>query len=337
MTKRAACGLVIVLLASLAALSAGPAARGAGGTPRSTRTIVSLTFDDGRRSQTAAVAILAAHRMHGTFFLNSDAVGNPYSISWSEAARIAAAGNEIGGHTLDHERLTDVSTAEARRQVCADRDALRAHGFDVSDFAYPYGSQNEEIRSIVQGCGYSSARGVGGLRSSYCPTCPIVETVPPPDLYLTRAVDDVLRTTTLQQMEDRVTSAEENGGGWLQFVFHDVCDGCSEYAISPGNLAAFLDWLAPRADRGTVVQTVAQTLGREQVAVASRSSAISNGLVVVLLALSALLFALAALGGRALRLAPGRRQAWQWVTTARFVAAAGGAALAVGAVVGWLS
>lgn len=69
-------------------------------------------------------------------------------------------------------------------------------------------------------------------------------------------------TTTLASMQDSVTQAENNGGGWVQFVFHGICDGCGDTsATSPAQLSAFLDWLQPRAANGTVVRTVGDVMG----------------------------------------------------------------------------
>ncbi len=62
-------------------------------------------------------------------------------------------------------------------------------------------------------------------------------------------------------MQSYVTEAENNGGGWVQLVFHDVCDNCGEYSTTLARLVAFLDWLQPRAASGTVVRTVAEVMG----------------------------------------------------------------------------
>ena len=36
-------------------------------------------------------------------------------------------------------------------------------------------------------------------------------------------------------------------GGWVQYVFHRVCDGCSDTAVKPTVFRRFLDWLtSPR-------------------------------------------------------------------------------------------
>jgi peptidoglycan/xylan/chitin deacetylase (PgdA/CDA1 family) len=239
-----------------------PAAAGAG------PTIVSLTFDDGTADQYAARAMLAQDSVHATFYVNSNHVGASASfMTWDQLAGLAADGNEIAGHTLDHVDLTTVTSTEATRQVCDDRQALISHGFSVTDFAYPYGSSNASIESIVQGCGYSSARRAWGLCSIGLmpPNCDsvVAETIPPRSYW--RIVTAGVRANhTLSDIEGAVTRAEDAGGGWVVLLFHHVCDGCDPvngYSVSPAILGAFVDWLAPRSSSGTFVRTMADVVG----------------------------------------------------------------------------
>src|SRR5687767_16005368 len=92
--------------------------------PAHAGTVVSLTFDDGHASQHAVKDMLASHGMRGTFYVNSAKVGTSgYYMTWAQLDAIAAGGNEIGGHTLTHVKLTDTALPEGekRRQVCEDR------------------------------------------------------------------------------------------------------------------------------------------------------------------------------------------------------------------------
>jgi peptidoglycan/xylan/chitin deacetylase (PgdA/CDA1 family) len=250
-------------------------------------TIVSLTFDDNTSDEYAARSILAQHSMHGTFYVNSDNVGlSSAFLNWTQLSDLAADGNEIGGHTLDHIDLLSVDSTEATRQVCADRQAIISHGFTVTDFAYPYGDYDTNVESIVRGCGYSAARRSWGL-------CPIadslaqcasemwvpdpVETIPPQDIMATRTIESVRAWHTLDQLEGVVTRAEAAGGGWVTLVMHHVCDGCDPtngYSISPALLSAFLDWLAPRSSSGTRVRTVRDVVSDKT---APSSSIMCNG------------------------------------------------------------
>ena len=224
--------------------------------------VVSLTFDDGLASQTLVQSMLEAHGMDGTFFVSSELVGDAGHMTWRDLQALASDGNEIGGHTLDHVDLTTVSSTEARRQVCEDRARLMNRGFRITSFAYPNGAgyNNSTVRTIVKQCGYNSARRSWGLRSASCTTCALAETIPPKDVYATRTPDSVRSDTTLATIESYVTRAETNGGGWVQIVFHEICDHCDQYSTSPGTLDAFLDWLAPRSTQGTTVKTVNEVI-----------------------------------------------------------------------------
>jgi peptidoglycan/xylan/chitin deacetylase (PgdA/CDA1 family) len=226
-------------------------------------TIVSLTFDDGSSDQYAVRSMLAQHSLHGTFYINSNNIGSsPAYMTWNQLSDLAADGNEIGGHTLDHVDLTAVSSTEATRQVCTDRQALISHGFTVTDFAYPFGAENTSVQSIVRGCGYSSARRAWGLCAigvapANC-TDPWVESIPPRNLWATGTIPSIKAWNTAAEVESAVTRAEANGGGWVPLVFHHVCDGCDPdgYSVSPAVLSALLDWLEPRAASGTYVRTI---------------------------------------------------------------------------------
>ena len=77
-------------------------------------TIVSLTFDDGTADQYAARTMLAQHSLHATFYVNSNNIeATTNFLTWDQLAGLAADGNEIGGHTLDHVDLTSVTSTEA--------------------------------------------------------------------------------------------------------------------------------------------------------------------------------------------------------------------------------
>jgi peptidoglycan/xylan/chitin deacetylase (PgdA/CDA1 family) len=224
------------------------------------QTIVSLTFDDAKADQSVVPSMLAADGMHGTFYVNSGNVGTPGYLDWNQLQSFQSAGNEIAGHTINHVDLTTLSASEAQRQVCQDRRALMSEGLTVTNFAYPYGAENASVQSIVQGCGYNSARKSWGLCSPAQTGCPAAETIPALNRWAIRTESSIRSWTTVQDLENAVLNAEATGG-WVNFVFHHVCDGCDSYAITQSNLQAFLDWLQPRSSNGTVVKTVQEVIG----------------------------------------------------------------------------
>jgi peptidoglycan/xylan/chitin deacetylase (PgdA/CDA1 family) len=214
-------------------------------------TIVSLTFDDGPATAYAARSILAAHGMHGTFYINSALLGSySYYMTWQQVADLYSDGNEIAGHTSYHVNLPQVEAAEAQRQICNDRVNLLNHGYPVTDFAYPYGAFNASIQTMAQACGYNSARTTNHVPGA-------AENIPPTQPYGIGIGNGDL---TLSNLENAVTSAMSTGG-WVPILFHDICTGCTSLSISEGDFATYLDWLQAQSVNGVVVQTVQQVVG----------------------------------------------------------------------------
>lgn len=249
-------GLLTVLGAVLALAFALPARAAVVGP----RTVVSLTFDDAYQDHAAAREILDARGLRGTFYVNSPRIVGVNSLYMNRAQldALAAAGHEVGGHTLDHANLTQQTPAEMRRQICDDRRNLIDLGYAPVSLAYPYGASDAAVQEAARDCGYANARIVGRLS---CAGCPAAETLPPANPFAVRTPGSVRTDTSLAAMQQAVIDAEQSGGGWVPFVFHRICDGCLLYSVSAANLGAFADWLRDRASRGTIVLTVAQAMG----------------------------------------------------------------------------
>ena len=239
--------LIVAMLASPSLAQARP-------------TYVSLTFDDGTSSQASAVSSMAAHGMRGTFYVNSGDVGTgPYFMDWPQIQDLASAGHEIGGHTVTHPDLTTLSPALQTQEICGDRQALQARGFDPVSFAYPFAKHDATSRAATQACGYTSARGVGNV--GCLPGCVPAESVPPPDPTLLRTAAGVTDTTSLATLRGYVTNAVQNGGGWVILVFHTFCNGCGDTnSMTVANFDALLDFIQGQAASGVSVKTVREVM-----------------------------------------------------------------------------
>jgi uncharacterized repeat protein (TIGR01451 family) len=223
------------------------------------QTIVSLTFDDGIQTQMLVRQSLLSHNMRATFHINSGTVGTgSYYMTWADIGALNADGNEIAGHTVDHRRLTDLTAAQQRSEICDDATALRARGYTINSFAYPYGagSSNTNVRQALVDCGYISARNFGDLRSEGCTdsSCPFSETIPPQDAYGIRTPEWQADEYSLSELQSFVIQAETHGGGWVPIVLHDMCNQCADSSVSVATFNSFLDWLQPRAGNGTIVK-----------------------------------------------------------------------------------
>jgi peptidoglycan/xylan/chitin deacetylase (PgdA/CDA1 family) len=234
----------------------------AGTSVAAAETVVSLELDDAWASQYDLRPELAARGLPATFFVNSGFLGRSGRLTAAQVSALAADGNEIGGHTIDHADLTTLPLDQRRREVCDDRVALLGQGLAVTNFAYPYGHHDAATEQVVADCGYNSARTIGGIASPVgCAACPYAETIPPAARYATRTPDNVRATDTLASLQTLVTQAEDHGGGWVQIVLHQICGGCGPYGAPRSLIVDLLDWLMSRRSRGTVVRTVAAVVG----------------------------------------------------------------------------
>ncbi|GIH39629.1 hypothetical protein Mco01_26290 [Microbispora corallina] len=218
------------------------------------RPTVVLTFDDGTADHAKVAKMLSARGLKGTFYINSARFGLPGYLSLTDAKAIAKAGHEIGGHTLHHVHLPLQPEDVQQAEICDDRRTLLDLGFKVRSFAYPFGEYDESSRRIAMSCGYTTARGVYGLRRPVgCNTCPLTEKLPPahPDFVRTTSLTGMARTA--RNFEGFVTRAKGRDG-LLIFVFHHIRDHATDaYSTRPKELTAFLDWVAKQKKAGTIV------------------------------------------------------------------------------------
>jgi peptidoglycan/xylan/chitin deacetylase (PgdA/CDA1 family) len=224
---------------------------------------VSLGFDDGFATHMLAADMLEAHDMRGTFYVILSRLGGEDYLTIEQVHELGVRGHEIAGHTFTHRNLAELPLDEAARELCDSRVAMREVGWPAESFAYPFGGLSDELQEVARDCGFSSARGVAGLYDPMtCADCPKVETIPPAKPFAVLTPETVTPATTVEMLQANVLEAEAAGGGWIDIVFHSVCDDCRANAVSPAVLQGFLDWLVTRAgDGGVVVVTADQVIG----------------------------------------------------------------------------
>jgi peptidoglycan/xylan/chitin deacetylase (PgdA/CDA1 family) len=231
-------------------------------------TIVTIEWHDGNADQTRALPILQAHDMHATFLVNTGPIlaGNAANLTIDDLDALYLAGNEIAGHTLDHVNIQPLSTADARHEVCADRNNLlrMGVGYQPTSLAYPFASFDAASEDVAHYCNYNGASATAGLTLKG----PVANTVPPADPYAVRTVNAIKKSTKLTTMEDYVlaaeTEAQTSGSAWTVLVFHHLCGAhahCGPYVISRPKFRAFLDFLQAEAAHGVVVETMQQVIG----------------------------------------------------------------------------
>jgi len=256
-------------LAALAVMAvlpawAAPAAPAAAAVP----TVVTIEWHDGNADQINVLPILddPARPMHATFLVNTGPIlaGDPAKLTVAQVQAIFTDGNEIGGHTLGHVNVQPLPAADARHQICTDRNNLLEMGVLPATFAYPFASFDSGSEDAAHYCNYNDASATAGLTLKG----PAANTIPPADPYAIRTIPAVKKSTKLTTLQQYVfnaeASAQAQGSAWIIFVFHHLCDEhtqCGPYVISPAKFGAFLDFLHSQAANGVVVKTMAGVTG----------------------------------------------------------------------------
>lgn len=235
-----------------------------------TPTVVSLNFDNDTYSEYTLgyTDALQPAGVAATFYINSGTIGTSNHLTWSEVQSLSAAGDDIGGKTVDGTNLTTLTTQQQISEICNDVQNIEAHGVTPLTFAYPSGASNATIQSEVQGCGYGNARTAGSLSptgSTYA------ETLPPRSWLALRAYAPSGQVT-LANLESLVTGAAAKGG-WVPIVIGKVCSqtldptnysACTSSAgwIQLSDLQAFITWVQDAGQSGAApAGTVFQTMG----------------------------------------------------------------------------
>lgn len=130
--------------------------------------VVSTSWDDGDRSDLRVAEILSEHGLAGTFYVPLEPFRAGSELSVQQIRGLAAESFEIGGHTVSHRSLTELSHNEQAREVSECKRILEDRlDAEVKSFCYPNGKLNRETVRCVERAGYQGARTTRMLRSSF--------------------------------------------------------------------------------------------------------------------------------------------------------------------------
>ncbi|MBS1886873.1 MAG: polysaccharide deacetylase family protein [Actinobacteria bacterium] len=79
------------------------------------------------------------------------------SMTWEMAGELAAAGWEIGSHTLTHPRLTGLDDAALREELAESRRLVEARLVRCDTLAYPFGAWDARVERVAAEVGYRYA------------------------------------------------------------------------------------------------------------------------------------------------------------------------------------
>ena len=141
----------------------------------STEKLLAVTFDDGYRDfLTAGLPVLAdagagatlyasvGHLCERAGWLGRWAPDFGPLLTWDELDEVAAAGIEIGSHSLVHHPLDVLPYAQLVEEITRSHDELaQRYGGPVCSFAYPHGYHGRRVRAVVEQAGHDNACEVG--------------------------------------------------------------------------------------------------------------------------------------------------------------------------------
>ncbi len=143
------------------------ARQAAGGAPPAG--VAAVSFDDGMQNNlTTAAPILRELGIPATVYVPTGWIGGRSRwigdtgdnriLEPAEIRQLAAAGWEIGAHTVTHADLSTLEYRDAHDEIARSCDALHAlTGTRVETFAYPFGRYGPEAVAAVRDCGLRAA------------------------------------------------------------------------------------------------------------------------------------------------------------------------------------
>jgi peptidoglycan/xylan/chitin deacetylase (PgdA/CDA1 family) len=131
------------------------------------RVFVTTSWDDEDRTGLKVAESLRRFRLAATFYVPTGKLGHGDSLAAADLRTLAAAGFEIGAHTVSHPILTEVGPGELAREVGECKATLQEIvGAEIGMFCYPKGRFNRAVVKAVERAGYRGARSTQMLASS---------------------------------------------------------------------------------------------------------------------------------------------------------------------------
>jgi len=113
--------------------------------------IICFTFDDAHlNAYENGFPLLEKYNFQATSFINSGTVGRYKRLSWEQILDLHNHNWEIGGHTVNHPELPELSDEDAYYQIVQDYYNFLEHGIELNSFALPSGHATERDYAIIK-------------------------------------------------------------------------------------------------------------------------------------------------------------------------------------------
>lgn len=125
-----------------------------------------ITFDDNNLDNyTVAFPIMQKYGFTGVLYVPYNFIGADGYMNADQLKEMAAAGWEIGSHSLSHPNLNSMAPDRLRAEIVDSRQRLEALlGVPVLTFAYPFGDVSSSSVDYVKFAGYIAGMGASGFQ-----------------------------------------------------------------------------------------------------------------------------------------------------------------------------
>ncbi len=214
--------------------------------------ILTLAFDDGLKSQhEVAFREMQKYGYKGTLFpiANWTEYFESKELMYFEEAReMQDSGWEIGSHSLTHRKLTSLSLKELEKELKESKENLEKEGFNISSFAFPYGSYNWWVLQETKEY-YSASK---PMRDGF-------NSIENPDVYELKS-KWALKKHSSEEVCSWIKKANQENL-WLILVFHNIYEERTPWEFSEQKFKEVLECIN---NQGIEVKTIKEVLEGEK-------------------------------------------------------------------------
>lgn len=190
---------------------------------------------------------MASKNLVGTFYINSNGIGNANAVSWDDLTVLKNNGWSIGNHTHTHQYLTTLTQSEQETEISTTRDAIISHelGDGAYHLAYPYGTYNSTTIQALKNTGIKTAR-TTKTGSNYIPFNYVLDdNYQLPQLL----VGNTVTPATVQSYLDNLINLGDTG----ILTFHDIVPTATEtYQTSITDFQTIMDYISTKKQAGLI-------------------------------------------------------------------------------------
>jgi peptidoglycan/xylan/chitin deacetylase (PgdA/CDA1 family) len=221
--------------------------------------LITVTFDDGwETTYNQAMPLINKYGIHTTQYLLSGVEDGADYLSWAQITAMQKDGQEVACHTINHPDLRTISNSAIMTQLTGCETTMSNRYGKVTDFASPYGSQDDRTIGQIKKV-FASQRNTDGDPSNGVTSADVNTEAGNNgkgfDKYNIIGVT-IRRETTVAQIQALISFAEHQNG-WVVITYHQADDGQSKWGIDTKSMGAQMATISKSSVR---VVTVSQAL-----------------------------------------------------------------------------